>query len=191
MTNKWATQWDERHRQASDLPEIAYCLGQFSYLLPPQGTALDFACGLGANGLWLARNNFAVSAWDFSDVALERLRIVAQSQNVHIKTQLCDVTQTPLPPDTFDVIVVSRFLHRPSAPLLMAALRSKGLLFYETFTRHKHPDIGPSNPDFLLEENELLHLFNDLVIRAYGEAGLVGDLQQGLRNLAYLVGQKS
>ncbi|MFU8833506.1 MAG: SAM-dependent methyltransferase, partial [Wenzhouxiangella sp.] len=65
-----------------------------------------------------------------------------------------------------------------------------GLLFYETFTREKVDDAGPSNPDFLLAPNELLHLFSPLRLLAYREEGVVGDAGRGLRNVAYLVGRR-
>ncbi len=191
VTNQDAVEkWDAKHRNSLDLPPISVALSAYDYLLPSKGTALDYACGLGAQALWLARNNFVVTAWDFSVVAIERLRREAAAQQLPIDAVVCDVTQTPLPTAAFDVIVVGRFLYRPAAPALMAALRPGGLLFYETFTRQKDPTIGPTNPEFLLEENELLRLFAGLTVRAYSEAGRVGDVARGLRQVAYLVAEK-
>ena len=67
-----------------------------------------------------------------------------------------DVEQEPPQANSFDVIVVSYFLERKLAPALMNALRPNGLLFYETFIREKPQGVGPSNPDFLLGENDIL-----------------------------------
>ena len=49
--------------------------------------------------------------------------------------------------------------------------------------------VGPSNPDYLLEENELLRLFPRLILRGYREDSGFGDTD--LRNQAYLVAEKS
>ena len=73
----------------------------------------------------------------------------------------------------------------------MAALKPGGLLFYQTFTRHKLDKSGPSNPDYLLARNELLQLFAPLTVIYYQEYPAIGDLQRGNRNEAQLIGQKN
>ena len=86
------------------------------------------------------------------------------------------------------MIVVSRFLHRPSLPALAQALRPGGLLFYQTFNRNK-PAGGPSSPDFLLEPGELPEVFSNLTLRVYQEYGRAGDLNEGNRHETLFVGQ--
>ncbi|MEO1899000.1 MAG: SAM-dependent methyltransferase, partial [Methylococcales bacterium] len=49
---------------------------------------------------------------------------------------------------------------------------------------------GPGNPDFLLDRNELLNIFNPLTVVAYRENSRLGDLTCGDRNEAYFIGQK-
>jgi tellurite methyltransferase len=88
------------------------------------------------------------------------------------------------------VIVVSRFLDRQIAPALMQALNLEGLLFYQTFTRDAMEMIGPKDPVYLLDAQELLSLFRPLHLLVYREEGRVGDLTCGFRNEAMLVGQK-
>jgi hypothetical protein len=63
-------------------------------------------------------------------------------------------------------------------------------LFYQTFVRDKVSPQGPSNPEFLLAENELLTMFAPLRPRVYREECDLGDISQGLRNEALFVGQK-
>jgi len=62
----------------------------------------------------------------------------------------------PLPGRTFDGVIVTNYLWRPILPAICAAVAPGGLLIYETFTRG-HEKLGgrPSNPDFILEPNEL------------------------------------
>ena len=97
--------------------------------------------------------------------------------------------QQPPEADSFDVVVVSHFLERGLIQLLRQALRPQGLLFYQTFTQARVSERGPSNPEFRLRDNELLQLCNGMRILVYREEGLVGDLEQGFRDLALVVAQ--
>jgi SAM-dependent methyltransferase len=161
-----------------------------AHLLPAAGTALDLACGLGGNALFLARRGLQVTAWDFSEVAIERLHQQARSLGLALTAELRDVEREELPEAAFDVIVVSRFLTRRLADAIVAALRPGGLLYYQTYTRAKLTESGPNNLDYLLEDNELLRLFAALRLRYYREDDRCGDLAQGLRDEAYYVGCK-
>lgn len=182
--------WDIRYRQSPLVGEPAQVLRRYAYLLPHQGRALDLACGLGANALFLAARGLETLAWDFSPVAIEQLDKLAQERHLVVQTQVRDVLQAPPLAEQFDVITVSRFLDRGLAPALRAALRPGGLLFYETFVQDKVSAVGPENPAFLLAENELLSLFSGLKVRLYQEEGSLGDTTQGVRNIAMLVAQK-
>ena len=182
--------WNQRYDSApDDFPEATLVLQDFSHLLP-QGDALDLACGLGGNALFLASTKLSVQAWDISSVAIDKLNRHATSKHLFIQTEVRDVVALPPQEETFDVIIVSYFLHRALAKSLCAALRPNGLLFYQTFTRNKVSETGPKNPDFLLSKNELLELFGNLQLLAYREEGKTGDIKKGLRNEALLIGQK-
>ncbi|MBL1277155.1 MAG: class I SAM-dependent methyltransferase [Ectothiorhodospiraceae bacterium] len=183
--------WDQRYRQASlDKPEAAFVLRESRHLLPIKGDALDMACGLGGNALLLAEAGLSTQAWDISPVAIETLQSRAMNVRGSLQAIVRDVSINPPSPASFDVIVVSYFLERTLAQSLCAALRPGGILFYQTFVRDKVSQQGPSNPEFLLAENELLTLFATLRLRVYREEGRLGNVQQGLRNEALLVSQK-
>ena len=182
-----ARKWNQRYRESKHTPVPCELLREQAHLLPGEGTALDLACGLGGNSLFLAQQGMTVHAWDISDVAINRL---ADHHNDKILTEIRDIITAPPPPDTFDCIVVSFFLHRQLCPAIAAALRPGGVLFYQTFTRDKLSSKGPSNRDFLLENNELLHLFRDLEVRFYQENARCGDSTRGDRDTASLVAQK-
>ncbi len=182
--------WDDRYRARTGLPTAALVLSENAYLLPPQGRALDLACGLGANALFLARHGLTVEAWDLSPVAIERLTEQAASLSLSVQARVRDVVAQPPEPESFDVILVSHFLERSLTPALATALRPGGLLFYQTFTREAVSDCGPSSPAYRLATNELLELFPGLIVRAYREEGRVGDLSRGCRDLALLVAQR-
>jgi SAM-dependent methyltransferase len=177
--------WDARHAQApAGSPPAARVLDEFAHLLPATGQALDLACGLGGNARRLAQQGLRVQAWDFSPVAIARLQTESLAG---VQAQLRDVIAAPPPPASFDVIVVSYFLHRPLFGALRAALRPGGLLYYQTFLCDKVSEAGPTDPAFLLQENELLARLEGMRILVYREEGRVGDPRQGLRNEAYCV----
>ncbi len=183
--------WNDRYRDAAQGPvEPCYVLTEYSHLLPKSGHALDLACGMGGNALFLAERGLETSAWDISSVAIDKLQAVAKSKGIRIATETRDVTVAPPEPGSFDVIVVSRFLERDLMPAIIAALRPFGLLYYQTFIRAKVDATGPSNEAYRLGDNELLRLCGELNLRAYREEGRVGRVDLGWRNEALLVGQR-
>ncbi len=182
--------WNQRHAAAEAAPVPARVLVEHAHLLPASGRALDLACGLGANALFMAAHGLDVSAWDLSAVAVERVRETARRRGLKVRPAERDLVREPPLPDTFDVIVVAHFLDRGLAPAIAAALRPGGLLFYQTFIRAAVSERGPSNPAYRLGVNELLRLFDGLIVRAYREEGRVGDLGLGFRDLAWLVAQR-
>lgn len=191
MTSDLQKKWDRRYRQSStDEPVAARVLRENRHLLPAVGDALDLACGRGGNALLLAEAGLRVQAWDISPVAVEALQTRAIAERLALQAEVRDVLIKPPPPTSFDVIVVSHFLERTLAESLCEALRPGGLLFYQTFVRDKVDPRGPSKPEYLLAENELLSLFAALRLRVYREEGRLGDTTQGLRNEALYVGQK-
>lgn len=191
IKNKWEKHYssDVIDHNESLLP--AEVLLNHQHLLPKSGKALDLACGLGANALCLAENHLTTSAWDISLSALEKLALQAKSRNLKITVENRDISARPPEVDSFDVIVVSRFLVRDLILPIKNAIKSNGLIFYQTFTKEKVNKSGPRNPDYLLDENELLHSFKDWKILLYREEGLTGNTNLGFRNQAMLVAQKS
>ena len=159
-------------------------------MLPATGNALDLASGLGANAIFLANKGLAVTAYDISIVAINKLNAYAAQQGLDINACHENIAPKSFSECAFDVIVVSRFLDRTLSDAIIGALKPDGLLFYQTFTREKITPTPPNNLDYLLIENELLRQFSSLRVILYRENALVGDLSQGLRNEAQFVGQK-
>lgn len=184
--------WDALYCEAEVQPDAtAQVLRENAHLLPKLGKALDFACGLGANALFLAAQGLETHAWDISQVAIAKLADVARTRGLAVHAEARDLAAQPPAPASFDVIVSCHFLERPLNPHLMAALRPGGLLFYQTFTLERVDDSGPKNAEYRLAVNELLTLFPGMRVLVYREEGLVGDIQRGFRNKAMLVAQQS
>ena len=181
---------------ASDLSEnisaiqATEVLCQHIELLPDSGTALDLACGLGGNAILLAQHGLSTYAWDISQQAIDALKTYCSKNSISLNTEARDVERQPPKANTFDVICVSYYLERDLVSNLIAALKPKGLLFYQTFVHESVSNSGPKNPKYRLRENELLSLFSSLHILAYQEYGRVGNIDSGLRDVAMLVAQK-
>lgn len=191
MTLMIEKKWDEIYtRQETSSLSAAPVLSEHTFLLPETGVALDLACGLGANALLLAECGLEVQAWDISAVAVAKLQQLASEKGLEITARQVDIQKTSLPENSFDVIVITRFLDRTICHEIIAALKPDGLLFYQTYTRQKITDSPPHNPDFLLAENELLLLFSPLKVIFYQEHGLAGYMEYGERNEALFIGQK-
>ena len=85
---------DRLHQLADELPaDLAGEVVRFAeYLLArraaevaaglPTGSALDVGCGEGASALWLAGRGWQLTAFDHSEVALERARAADPDETV-------------------------------------------------------------------------------------------------------------
>ncbi len=167
-----AAKWNARYRtRRGGATEPARVLSENLHLLPGSGRALDLASGLGDNALLLAQHCFDTHAWDISDVALEQLQQKAAQLGRVVHCAQRDISARPPEPESFDLIVVSRFLDRTLCPAIAEALTPGGLLFYQTFSVDSSS--GPRNPAYRLLHNELLRLFAGLEIIYYREEGIV------------------
>ena len=190
MSAKLAQKWDEIYQARTDTPQPAYVLQQHLAWLPQTGTALDVASGQGGNALALAAHGLATAAWDLSPVAIAQIQQRAAADKLPVTSAVHDIERTPPAANSLEVIVVSHFLHRPLCAALTAALKPNGWLLYQTFCTHKPAGVGPNNPDFVLQENELLTLFSPLIVRAYHDGAADGKAPHLPQGIAWLVAQK-
>jgi len=126
----------------------------------PGARALELACGLGENAIWLAQQGYTVDAFDISLTALRQARAVMLARGVRgVRFVAADLDHFPLPDRAYDVVCVFRFLDRALFPALRARVRPGGLVVYQTLnTGHlaKHPD---TRPDHMLRRGELQQYF--------------------------------
>jgi 2-polyprenyl-3-methyl-5-hydroxy-6-metoxy-1,4-benzoquinol methylase len=113
--------WDERYRGEALLWRAEpnrFLVAEVSDLRP--GRALDVACGEGRNAVWLARRGWDVVGVDFSPVAIDKARRMADRDGVAVRWVVADVTTEALPPGAFDLVAVL-YLHLPQ-PAMTAVL---------------------------------------------------------------------
>ena len=126
--------------------------------------ALDIACGSGRDSVYLAHKGLQVSAFDWNEDALTRGRLLAERMQVSVNWQLADLESDTFAFDaqSFDLIHVARYLHRPMLPRLKSVLKPNGLLFYETFAVGAEKFGSPRNPKYLLNPGELAQVFDGM-----------------------------
>ena len=191
MSQTDAEKWNSIYASGDHIQNnIAEILHEYWYLLPASGIALDMACGTGNNAIFLAKQGLDTHAWDISDQAISRLQTATRQYHLQIHSEIRHVVKYPPEEDSYDVILVCHFLDRELFPAIIEALRIEGLLFYQTFIQEKIDNSGPSNPEYLLAPNELLHLCKKLHILVYREEGKVGKTSHGFRNKVMLIGQR-
>lgn len=143
----------------------------------PAGSALDVASGAGRHSIWLAQRGWRAKLLDISDVGIglaERnasraLGPVRKEFLIH--TEVTDLNRMQdFGIEQYDLVLVFFYLQRELFPALISALKPGGFLLYKTYmTDQQQFSGGPSNPEFLLKPNELLHAFESLRVLHYHE----------------------
>lgn len=195
-TSQSQKKWDLRYSAQAPMPAAAEVLTRNQHLLPPKGKGLDVACGLGANSLFLAQRGLQMEARDISPIALAALDQRAVEYNLPISTRWTDLESAcQLKAGHYDLIVASRYLHRPLCQTLVTSLAEHGLLFYQTFTVAQNEVKGrvttlngPRTHSYKLQANELLRLFASLETIYHHED--IYSREAGRANMAYYVGRK-
>lgn len=140
------------------------------------GRALDLACGLGHNALWLAQQGWHVDAVDVSPVGLVLAARLAEQAGCQAVSWIAADLDAFVPREAgYDLITVFRFLDRQRLPdLIETALRPGGMLIYETFSQRQmaRPDNHLRDARFTLGPNELPSLFPRLTVVAAEEIDL-------------------
>ncbi len=134
-------------------------------MVPPGGAVLDLACGAGRHTRFFLDRGHPVTAVDRDTSPLGGLTHPALT----VRDEDLEADRPfPLAGQRFAAVVVTRYLHRPLLPDLVAAVAAGGLFVYETFAAGQEAYGRPTNPDFLLNPGELLDLVRgELRVLAY------------------------
>jgi len=160
--------WDERYK-ASELVWSAEPNRWVEEELSdqPPGRALDLAAGEGRNSIWLASLGWQVTAVDYSPVALDKGRRLAEQQPIvepgRIEWTVADVRSWRASPGTYDLVLLS-YLHLPaderSAALEGAAeaVAPGGMLLVVAHALSNLTDGtgGPRDPSVLYEPEDVV-----------------------------------
>jgi SAM-dependent methyltransferase len=99
--------WDRRYA-GSELVWTAepnrFLVAETSGLEP--GRALDIACGEGRNAVWLAAQGWRATGVDFSGVAIEKARQLAEARGVEAEWVVADLLDYRPAPRAFELVIV-------------------------------------------------------------------------------------
>lgn len=159
------TTWNQRFAAPGYLfgtEPNAYLVSQRAALRP--GKALAVADGEGRNGVWLAEQGLAVTAFDFSAHAIDKARALAHARQVEVQFECCAWQEFAWPADHFDNMVGIFFqfagpddrahlFHR-----MDASLKPGGTLIIQGYglEQLRHNTGGPGRLENLYDE-ALLH----------------------------------
>lgn len=133
--------WDERYNR----DEYVYGIKPNDFLASqvkelPKGRVLCLAEGEGRNAVFLAEQGYEVWAVDSSEIGLQKAQKLAKERGVTIHTEVADLADFVIEPDSWDAII-SIFCHVP--PPIRKELhknsiegpRKGGVFLLEAYTR--------------------------------------------------------
>jgi len=160
MSQKDRIKWNRKFSEMPDLlaPRPPAELVK-KYLHEVSGKkALDLACGGGRHTLFLSEHGFHVDAVDISAVALEKLSKRVDLEKVTLIE--ADLDELELHEAKYDLIVKTNYLDRGLIARAKKALKKGGLFIVETYLADVENEKKDSNPDFLLQKDELPEIFS-------------------------------
>jgi SAM-dependent methyltransferase len=188
--------WNQRFSRSS-----AYLYGEkpnewIATALPSlaQGArVLALADGEGRNAVWLAEQGYQVLNCDYSQVGLDKTKILAQQRSVSVETACVDLTSCALPVETFDAVVAS-FFHLPTAVQdsvwqnVIQSLKPNGFLVVQVFSIDQLPlnSGGPKDHDLLYRLEDWQQRLQSMTIEVLEAVETLldeGELHQGVANV--------
>lgn len=156
--------WDERY----STEEFAYGKSPNSFLKEnykaiPKGKVLSLAEGEGRNAVFLAKQGYAVTAVDASQVGLNKAQKLAEENGVTLECIHADLSDFDIGENRWDGII-SIFFPLPSAlrkelhNKVVAGLKPNGVFLVEAYTpdQLKHRTGGGTSADTMQTKESLL-----------------------------------
>ncbi len=194
--------WNQRFAQAGYLFGQApnhYLQKQAAHLHP--GRTLAVADGEGRNGVWLAEQGLAVDAFDFSSVALDKARALAQARGVQVNWVCSEWQDFDWQPGAWDnvVAIFIQFATPAERDVLFASMHESlspgGTLVIQGYGHEqlRYNTGGPGKREHLYDEALLLQAFAGyevLDLRSYEDELSEGAGHQGRSALVGMVARK-
>lgn len=128
---------------------------------------LDIGCGSGRDSILMAQSGLAVLAIDNKPYALEKVAAFAEKLQVKVEGKTLDCQKNPqalielIKSKQPQLIMQSRYLHRPLLELYQKHLPSGAIVAIHTFLEGAAKFGSPKNPAYLLNNNELAEKFSE------------------------------
>lgn len=168
MSNPWHTFWNERFAAHETLygPFPNEYFKTFIDRQPNPGRLLLPAEGEGRNARYAARQGWQADAFDFSEAALEKARLLTEQEGLKVHYWLQDARTFSAPP-VYDVValIYAHFpppIRTPFHQAIRESVRPGGFVLLEGFRPEQltgnYPSGGPKDPEMLYT---LHHLQSD------------------------------
>jgi 2-polyprenyl-3-methyl-5-hydroxy-6-metoxy-1,4-benzoquinol methylase len=133
-----------------------------------EAKVLCLAEGEGRNGVYLAKMGCDVTCIDYSELGIEKMKLLAEENNVQLETICADLAEVELEPNAWDGIVLI-FGHFPEElrkyvhGQIYSALKPGGKLVLEAYHKNQlnFKTGGPMTDKLLYSEAELKSDFNE------------------------------
>ncbi len=162
--------WNKRYSEE----DFAYGIEANDFLkeaasfIKPNSDILCIAEGEGRNAVYLAELGHKVTAIDYSESGLTKLKLLAKTKGVSIETICADLNEYTFEENKWDVIV-SIFGHFPNQlrekifSSIYSSLKTEGFFILEAYSKHqlKFNTGGPQSLDLLYSVYELANDLNE------------------------------
>ena len=151
---------------------VSYCTN----LINKKSKILDVACGSGRHTRFLISKGHSVTGIDINPKF--ELHSNNKENNKIIEYDL-EKDVWPFETSSFDCILVTNYLHRPLFPFFIKSVKRNGFIIYETFSLGNERFGKPSNPKYLLNNNELFNLLKgEMRIISYQDGIVSNNMQK-------------
>jgi tellurite methyltransferase len=187
--NGKAVDWNKRYREGfyGGATDPHALLTKFWAAIPGRRVA-DIAMGNGRDALFLSEKGFFVTGLDSSIEAINITRETMAQKKLIVHPVLGDARTLPYREGTFDCVLVFYFLEREIMDEMRGLLKRGGIFIYETFLKRQNNVDRPRNPDYLLDDGELIGYFKGFELMFYEE--LIENNGSKRRAIAKAVGRK-
>ena len=180
-------EWEDRHRATLESQQESNPLTAMPLLVSqmqrvPPGRALDLACGVGRNTIWLAERGWHVTAVDRSETAIASVRSAAEGRALPVDAFVADLEtgEFQITPGAWDLIVICNYLQRDLFEPAKRGLALEGRLIASALLATADTDAGTlqsgvaavgdlGGQRFRVQPGELRAYFHDCEILEYEE----------------------
>lgn len=170
--NAPAASWNQRYSSDEYIfgTEANHFLQSAASHLKPGMRALVIADGEGRNGVWLAKQGLNVDAFDISDVAIEKAKKLAKTNEVNVSFHVADCESWDWQAENYDAVIAIfiQFADPVTRAALFAnivkSMKPGGVLIVQGYTPKQldYKTGGPPLIDHLYTEDLLRDAFKTL-----------------------------
>ena len=158
--------WDKKYTNDNYLfgTEGNKFIQENASIFPEKASIAAYAEGEGRNAVYLAAKGYEVTAYDYSEVGLQKAKQLAQANNVSIETKLVDLENDLLLKNHYDgaILIFGHFAKEHQLPILnkvMESIKPDGYFLLEVYeeSQVKLDTGGPGDIEHLYNAEQMLH----------------------------------